>query len=143
MLRLLVLAVFVILILVFLAREILVFGQEKRSGAPEKPLLRRLRRRAKGLILLLGLFTLTAYYGDIAEIGHFDWRANLLFMGGILILMIWILIIAARDFRESALAIIRENEEITRETLQSLEKEMRERRRQQQDEEGQNKPDTQ
>ncbi len=128
MLRLAILAILILVALAFLAREILTIGQERRAGAEEKPLYRRFRRRAKGLLLLIVLYISAAFYDELAAFGHFDAQANLLFMGGILIIMIWILIIAARDFRESALAIVRENEQMTRETLQSLEEEMRRRK---------------
>lgn len=125
MIQFLLLAAAVVFAAGFIVREVLVLIHDRDEGEELLPLMRRLRRRTKVTLLLLGLFAVTLYYDDIAAWAVFDWRAHLLAAGGVIIAVVWVLILAVRDFQESALRIMGDEEEFTRETLASLEKELR------------------
>ncbi len=116
-----------------LGREILQIGEGRRAGQNEVTLYRRFRRRAKGLFLLIVLYILAAYYDEIAAWGHFGWRDMILFTGGIFIILIWALILAGRDLKETALEVTAERQRLTMEAFLDITEEIERRKAQDQD----------
>ncbi len=107
-----------------LCREILTLGQEKRAGKDVDALYKRFRRRAKGLLLLIFLFALTAYY-DYFEASEFSGaREIVLYVGLVMIVLIWVLILASRDLKETAHEALRNKQELTLSSLADFEREL-------------------
>ncbi|MCC5877262.1 MAG: hypothetical protein JJU11_13655 [Candidatus Sumerlaeia bacterium] len=106
--------------IVYLGREILHIGEVRQSGGDLLPHYRRLRRRLKSSLLLLFLFVLAFFYEDFAAWGQFDARTSIVYFLGTLVVLIWLLIVATRDARATALEAIEEGRRITEEALQSV-----------------------
>lgn len=93
-----------------LGREVLVLGGAKRRGAEMIPHYKRFRRRATGLVVLFLLFLSALAFEPLARAAAFDARLTLLYFLGAMILLIWLLLIAARDMRETAIDALAERQ---------------------------------
>ena len=111
-----------------LGREVLVLGKGRRSGEDPLPLFRRFRRRAKGLLLLIVLYLFAAFFDEAIRRLHFSAREVALYAGFCLIMLIWLLILAGRDIRETALTALKERRELTTDSFARIEEEIRRRR---------------
>lgn len=114
--------------LALLGREILVVGQGRRSGEDPGRLYRRFRNRTKAYGLLMVIFLMAAFYEDLARAGHFRATEAIAYFGVAVILLFWFLIVLARDFRETAMAAMRQSEQLTVQSLKELEEEIRRKR---------------
>ncbi|MBI1292048.1 hypothetical protein GC173_12520 [bacterium] len=101
-------------------REIMVVGAGRREGIEPKPLYRRFRRRAKGVVLLATVASLTAFHHDIAKLLYLMPAEHFKLLGLLLITVIWVLILAGRDLRETTLEAIEQRQAITVETLKEV-----------------------
>jgi len=123
--RLIFLLVLLAAVGVLLGREILSAGAARRAGADPRAINRRLRRRAKGLALLLAVYAGAAWFEDAAAWGAFSLREGILHVGGVIILVFWLLILVARDIRETAMEAAGERQAFAVESLQRIEEEIR------------------
>lgn len=119
---------FVLAALGFVGRETLVVGEGRRAGQDELKLYRRFRRRTKGALLLLFLLTLALFFEELASLGNFDARAIILYTGLALITLIWILMLAARDTKETAFDALNDARKIRTEAYEEIEHVIRERK---------------
>jgi hypothetical protein len=117
---------FLLLLLFLWGREILHTGAARRAGRDVRAAYRRFRRRTLGLFIL---FLLALTYQASDWIPFASLRHEAIYYGLYFILLIWLLIIAARDFTDLAESYVRDENRVTLETLQNLEKEIRTRRR--------------
>lgn len=120
-------SLFVLLILFSLAivgAEILRVGKGRRAGEDEKALFRRFRRRAKGVVLLNAMFLLAAWYDEILSAHIHTAGGLLLYVGLVVILMFWLLILAARDLRETVTEATEQQQTIALQALVELEEEI-------------------
>ena len=108
-------------------REVLVVGQGKREGLEPKSLYRRFRRRTKGALLLLVLATGAAFHGEIAQGFGLIPSEHFMLLGGLIILVFWVLILAGRDLHESTTELVDRRQAITIETLIEIEQAVRQR----------------
>lgn len=108
----------------FLSREILEVGAVRRTGGPLLPALRRFRRRTKGVVLLLILYLQTAFFEEVARGLGFGHRAVLLYFGLALVLLVWVLILAGRDLRETVLTAASESSRLRQEAMARLDAEV-------------------
>lgn len=111
-----------------LGREVLVLGRGRRAGEDPVPLFRRFRRRAKGLILLVLLYLFAAFFDEAIRRFHFTAREVALYAGFCLIMLIWLLLLAGRDVRDTALTALKERRELTSDSFARIEEEIRRRR---------------
>jgi hypothetical protein len=111
-----------------LGREVLVLGRGRRTGEDPSPLFRRFRRRAKGLILLVLLYLFAAFFDEAIRRLHFTGREVALYAGFCLIMLVWLLLLAGRDVRETALTALKERRELTSDSFARIEEEIRRRR---------------
>lgn len=107
--------------------ETLRVGSVRRASAVEDPAdlagaLRRFRRRLKGTLLLLLLYVLAAFYQRIAMLGNFGLRQVLLYTGLVLVVLFWLLIIAARDAHAATLEAVAESKRLRAEAIASAER---------------------
>lgn len=107
--------------------EVLRFGEARRRGALTKLHYRRLRRRIKGLLLLPLFYVLGLYHEEIFKMLQLDPRGMILYGGLALIILVWILILAARDLHETAEFAAEESRRIRGAARQDLEKIIEER----------------
>lgn len=105
---------------VVFCREVLIVGEGRRSGDDVKMLYNRFRRRVKGLLLLIVLYVLTAWYETFSAVLTLDKHGTFLYVGVVLIFMFWVMILAARDFKESALLAIAAQQAVRREIEQKI-----------------------
>lgn len=124
MLRWIILA-FLIAVACWLAgREFLVLGEVRRAGMADKMDYRRFRRRIKGVLLLVLLYALAAFYEDIARFGLFTLREAFLYSGIFVIVLFWLLIVTSRDIKATAYMALYERQRMTLESLSDIEKEI-------------------
>lgn len=110
------------------AREVLVTGAAQRAGQDPKPYFARLRRRTKGMVVLVLLYAMAAWYEEAAGALGLGVRERLWYLGGVLITLFWLLILAGRDLRESALQAMEERRRLTSETFERIQEEIRRRK---------------
>jgi hypothetical protein len=111
-----------------IAREILRVGESTRAG--ENPLVayRRFRRRAKGALLLAGVVAVGLFHELIARSAGLRPQEHFLLLGGLIIVVIWVLILAGRDLRESTEELLSTRQRLTMEALEGIEKAIEERK---------------
>jgi hypothetical protein len=114
----------------FLGLEVMRTGAGRRAGLDDVELLRRLRRRIKTFVLLLALYVMAAWYEEIARWGYFTPKATLLYFGAAFAILIWLLILAAREVRDAAHMALETSRRIRTETIEELEKEIDRARKQ-------------
>lgn len=127
-----ILKILLILVLVLVAagligREVLVVGQGKREGVEQKLLFRRFRRRTKGVLLLLVLATGAAFHAELAGALGLIPSEHFMLLGGLIIMVFWVLILAGRDLHESTTELVDRRQAITIETLIEIEQAVRQR----------------
>ena len=112
--------VFVVLLLGLWGREVLALGALRRSptGATRRD-YQRFRRRTLGLVVLLVL-AIMVHAG--AATPNLDAQGQVGWAGMCFILVIWLLIIATRDFRDSLQDLIEEQPRATLEALLEIER---------------------
>ncbi len=119
--RLVLWAVLMASIAIIWGREVLALGDARREGMVTAGDLQRFRRRTLGLVLLF----LLGIGMDMSF--HVEWAApwqEAGFYGIFFILFLWLLIVAARDFRASLLAIAQEQRGVTLQTLEDMRRTM-------------------
>ncbi len=120
--------IFLVLLLVlaawFLGRDVLTIGEARRDGKPLPKYLKRFRRHAKGLILLIGIYLAAAFYEDLVSFYKFTAHQHILYIGLLTIMLIWVLILATRDLREVALDGVAEQQKILQESMQNIQSEV-------------------
>ncbi|CAN5194820.1 hypothetical protein BH09SUM1_BH09SUM1_07330 [soil metagenome] len=124
--------ILVILLIVscgLVGRETMRVGEARRAGEDEPRIYARFRRRVKGAMLLFLLYVLTAFYEEIARRAGFRGREAILYFGGDFVVLFWLLILAARDFKETAFDAIRERQRITVDALSAIDAEIASRRK--------------
>lgn len=114
-------AAFAGILLVLWGREILAFGAARREKSDFRRDELRFRRRTLGLFVLLclGLLYEGSHIMPYATPVH-----ELSYYGVFVITLIWLLIIAARDFQDIAGFYVEKNQEQTLQTLVDLEEEI-------------------
>lgn len=112
---------FLALLLLLWGREILAFGQARREKENPRRDELRFRRRTLGLFVLL---LLGAFYEIGGRLTFAGPEFELSYWGVCLILLIWLLIIATRDFRDLADLYVEKREEVTLQALVDMEREL-------------------
>jgi hypothetical protein len=125
--RILVLIALMVASCLIIGWEILRVGEGRRAGQDALMLMRRLRRRLKTLILIVALYAIAAWFEDVAAAAHFTAKIALLYFGLAITMLVWILILAARDLRETALQAVEINRRLREEAIKDLERELRRR----------------
>lgn len=97
-------------ILVAIAMEILAVGQRQRDGVPPNLAFRRFRRRVKAAFVLGAATLFVVWLQPLRNAGLIDPRGVVLYTGMLFILLLWLLILAARDFKEVALDVLAEEQ---------------------------------
>jgi hypothetical protein len=113
---------FLLTLLVLWCREVLHFGAARREKADFKRDERRLRRRSLGLFVLLllgGLYELSSVMPFASALHELVYYANFF------IVLIWLLIIAARDVADIAESYVEERQQSTLQALVDLERKVR------------------
>lgn len=112
---------FVTILVVLWCREVLAFGEARRTKTNPRRDELRFRRRTLGLfvLLLLGILYEGADLMPYASAVH-----ELAYYGVFVIALIWLLIIAARDFQDLAGLYVEKNQEQALQTLVELEEEL-------------------
>jgi len=116
---------FVILLAVLWGREVLHFGEQRREGTATREDYLRFRRRTLGIGVLLVLAVAADMGGLVADWLALDLRGKLLYYGICFIMLIWLLIIAARDMKAIGETWVHEQNRLTVSTLRDLESRMR------------------
>ena len=134
MIRVILWTAFIALLAVLWGREILAFGEARRRMPDNhKRDELRFRRRTLGLFVLLllvlsydasnFLFDPDTLFGRAVDL-----RTELIYFGMCFILLIWLLIIAARDFHDIAESYLSSETNITLQTLTDVESEILKRK---------------
>lgn len=110
--------------------EVLVLGDARRSGRATPEDYRRFRRRFLGASVGVALAGVMLFAGWWERAVLADFHALIAWYGIGFILVIWLLIIATRDFRVTLLGAIEENRRITIESLENVERTIRSRQAQ-------------
>lgn len=113
---------FLLTLLFLWGREVLNFGAARREKADPKRDELRFRRRTLGLSVLFLLGVLYELHNDVpfAEPVH-----ELAYYGVMFVVVIWLLIIAARDMRAIAESYLDEQQRMTLQSLVELEEQLR------------------
>ncbi len=122
--RIFLLAALVVVGAGLLGREVLAVGAARRAGEPMVPHYRRLRRRVLGIALLIVLYVIVGWYDVLADWGTFTVRDHLLYVGGVFILLIWTLITASRDLKETAHEALAERRRLAADSFQHIQDEI-------------------
>lgn len=122
--KILLLAALVVVGAGLLGREVLALGAARRAGEAMLPHYRRFRRRVLGIALLLVLSVVVGWYDNLAEWGTFTLRDHLLYVGGVFILLIWTLITASRDLKETAHEALAERRRLAADSFQHIQDEI-------------------
>ncbi len=124
MIRILVWVVFVAVVAILYGREWLHFHDLKGTGEASENDRARYRRRSLGLgvlVLLAGMADAGTYFDRFL-----DAPLMLSYYGVCFIVLIWLLIIATRDFRAVGESWVHQRERMAIEALRELEQELRE-----------------
>lgn len=127
-LKLTILALLLVLGIVFLGREVMEVGTRRRAGADERTIYRRFRRRTKGVILLVALYLMAAFFDQFFRATQATPRIIILYTGAAFVLLIWLLLLAGRDVRETALMAITERKRLTEDSFLRIDEAVRRRR---------------
>ncbi|MDK2972322.1 MAG: hypothetical protein PWP23_2077 [Candidatus Sumerlaeota bacterium] len=109
---------FVLTLVLLWCREVLAYGAARRLKADSTADQRKLRRRSLGLfvLFLLGLFYELASIIPFAHPLH-----ELVYYGVFVIVLVWLLIIAARDLNDIAQTYVQERRDAALQALVDLE----------------------
>lgn len=105
-------------------KELMEVGQERRAGKYPGPAARRFRRRTKGVGLVLVLYAMSALYEPIARAIQISKHGSLMYFGLAVVLLIWVLILAGRDFRETVMDAASESARLRTEAMEKLDAEL-------------------
>lgn len=121
-------SVFAALLLVMWGRELAVFVQARRERADTRRDMRRFKRRTLGLVLLLLMALLYDMAGLMAahvrEGAGVPW-IELVYYGLFFALLILLLLVVARDFRDIAEGYIEARHDMTMRTLVEMDRDLR------------------
>lgn len=112
---------------IVIGREVIAIGEARRAGHDVVPLYKRFRRRLKSVVLIWVLLALSLFFRNVADAPWFTPKVAILYVGLAIITLFWIMILAARDFKEAAHYAVAANQQITLETLGEIEQRIRER----------------
>ncbi|MEO8377634.1 MAG: hypothetical protein ABI579_08175 [Candidatus Sumerlaeota bacterium] len=118
---------FVILVLACayaLGREVIALGLARRDGENSAPYIDRFRRRGKGLALLIMLYLLAAFFENVYTSLHFQAREVILYIGFTLIVLVWLLILAGRDVRATALQALEQRRRLASDSMAGIDEEI-------------------
>lgn len=121
-------ALLVILLLAaahMLGREVIALGKARREGEDIALLGARFRRRAKGLALLVALYLLAAFFGNLHAALGFTAKEVILYIGFTLIVLVWLLILAGRDVRATAMDALEQRRRLASESMAGIDAEIR------------------
>ena len=108
-----------------LGREVIALGKARREGEDIALLGARFRRRAKGLALLIALYLLAAFFDNLHAALGFTAKEVILYIGFTLIVLVWLLILAGRDVRATALDALEQRRRLASESMASIDAEIR------------------
>lgn len=108
-----------------LGREVIALGKARKDGEESAPYIERFRRRAKGLALLVVLYLLAAFFEDIHAGLHFQAREVILYIGFTLVVLVWLLILAGRDVRATALSALEQRRKLASDSMAGIDAEIR------------------
>ena len=114
--------IFLLCLGVLFCREVLNFGEAKRSGVSMERHYKLFRRRTKGLLVFL-LFGFCYQLGLYIE-ESLEPKQRLVYFSMYFMQLIWILILVARDFHEIARSYSLLKEQVTVESLESIGKDV-------------------
>lgn len=112
-----------------IGRETLAVQAGLRTGEDHLLLFRRFRRRLKGVVLLIVLFLLATYLEPFTAAEWSGAREVLLYFGLCLIVLIWVLILATRDMRETAERALAQGQKLTTDSFEEIQQQIMIRRR--------------
>jgi len=107
-------------VLVMLAKEILIFGDLRREGRINLDAFKRIRRRTLAAFLLVLLGTHLVSLGKVERVLANDPQTLFAWYGLAFILVIWLVIIATRDFRAEMQRALQETRELTIESQKEI-----------------------
>lgn len=107
-------------ILVMLAKEILEFGELRREGRLNLDAFKRVRRRTLAAFLLILLGAHLVSLSKVERILANDHQTLFAWYGLAFILVIWLVIIAVRDFRAEMQRALKETRDLTIESQKEI-----------------------
>lgn len=126
--RILIAIVVILALLVAWSKEVVEFGAARREGRLTRESYLRFRRRSLGLFLTLCIFAMIFWAEAAARSFDLDAHGRLYWYGVAFALVLWLLIVAVRDLRATVLAAMADNRKISVESLEAVERAIRERR---------------
>ena len=103
------------------AREILEFGAARRENRLTRANYLRIRRRSLGFFLLAVLIGMVYFTTNVEAALQTQLKPLMAWYGSCLMIAIWLMIVAARDFRATILAAVDENRAATLASVEGLE----------------------